>query len=162
MNSVLPERRRQAVACAESILLRAGLADRPFTPEELVARSELVVGHPITLMLFECPPGGDGAVFWANGRYIICYRTNTDEIHRRHIIMHEFAHMYLGHRPAIKNGWITFTADEEQYADLVAEHLVDCSLNPHTPRWPNLSRWLRQCFHAEVEIDQSYLGSIFD
>lgn len=139
-----------------------GLERRPFTVEELAANSERVVGSPVLLLPFESPPRGDGAVFAVAGRYVICFRANTDELHRRHIIMHELAHVYLGHHGTISDGWFVSNYEDEQEANLLADQLVARSLGIQQPRSSRLLDWLRRHLGSPAGTEQERLRSFFE
>lgn len=161
MRRLYSEQRRQAISSAQELLSQAGLAV-PFTINDLLSRSKRYLGHPVLLMPFECPPKSDGAVFAASGKYIICYRANTDELYRRYVIMHELAHLVLGHCTPMVDGWFTFTREMEMAADLLAERLINLSLGIADRKM----HWLLQWFHARLNNgnipEQDRLRSLFE
>jgi hypothetical protein len=155
-------KRQQAALFAHGILEQVGLAHGPFTAEELAAQSQRVLGCPVLLLPFECPPRGDGAVFRASERYVVCFRSNTDDLHRRHIIMHELAHMYLGHQTTVSDGWLVFSSADEAAANLLADQLVALSLGLSRPPARRLLDWIRSRFSNPAEAEQERLRSLFE
>ena len=97
---------RSAIArrCGDRLaeLRRQGLRiPQPFDATELVARVNRVQGRRITLVAVNMPAGTPYGLtlFTETGEHIIAYEITTNRVHRDHIIVHELAHVVMGHQP---------------------------------------------------------------
>lgn len=91
--------RRCSAVLAE--LQRQGLAiPRPFDAAELVASINRIQRRRISLLPISMPTGVlyGLTLFLQSGEHIIAYERTTNRIHRDHIIVHELAHVVMGHR----------------------------------------------------------------
>ncbi|MFF2121597.1 ParH-like protein [Kitasatospora sp. NPDC058184] len=70
----------------------------PFDAAELVARLARARGRPIDLIAVPARPGAPCGLLVTTGQadYIV-YAEDTSEVHRQHILVHEYAHLLLGH-----------------------------------------------------------------
>ncbi|MGW7444557.1 ParH-like protein [Kitasatospora sp. NPDC054795] len=70
----------------------------PFDAAELVARLARDRGRPIDLIAVPARPGAPCGLLVTTGQadYIV-YAEDTSEVHRQHILVHEYAHLLLGH-----------------------------------------------------------------
>ncbi len=70
----------------------------PFDLASFLARVEELRGRPIDLRPFRAPPGGPSGV-WIGARHAdyVFYDQAATALHRTHIVVHEVAHMLLGH-----------------------------------------------------------------
>lgn len=115
---------------ASAILEQLRLPRRGFSLEVFVDRAGAVVGRPIRLVPFVCPPHGHGGLLRTQSSYLLFFRTNTDPLFRASIVYHELSHLLLGHGPVSDPAQLYDTAQERE-ADLLADIFLRCSLG-----WP--------------------------
>ena len=94
----------------------------PFELANFLARVEKLRSRPIDLRPFRAPPGGPSGV-WIGARHAdyVFYDQAATTLHRTHIVVHEIAHMLLGHHgigPADRDLIRIITPDPN--ADLIA------------------------------------------
>jgi hypothetical protein len=138
----------------------------PFDAEAFVAGLAAERGRPIELMPVSAPEGAPCGLLMSTERadYIL-YPATTTALHRRHILLHEVAHLLCGHAgvaidagdggvaidaeagrqlmphlsPELVRrvlGRTTYTEVEEREAELVASLLAQRVVRPEEPREP--------------------------
>ncbi|HEX6971019.1 MAG TPA: hypothetical protein VF234_02225, partial [Limnochordia bacterium] len=114
-------------AVAGTILDRLDLPARGFTVRTFVERAGAVLGHPIRLVPYTCPPQAHGALVRTQRHYLLFFRSNTDPLFGGLIVYHELAHLFLGHAPLGRTARL-YDPAEEREADALAAILLSCSL----------------------------------
>lgn len=143
----------------------------PFDAAELVARLAHDRGRPIDLIAVPARPGAPCGLLVTTGQadYIV-YAEDTSEVHRQHILVHEYAHLLLGHAdgsppdPGLTRGLMphlsptligkvlgrtVYLEPQEQEAELLASLILKRALLPGGRRTGAQSRdaeWAHRLF----------------
>ncbi len=138
---------RRCRAISESLEL-----PEPFDAAELIARLATSRGRPIDLIAVAARPGAPCGLLVTTGQadYIV-YAEDTSALHRQHILVHEYAHLLLGHTsepspdPGLTGGLLpnlspdlvkkvlgrtVYLEPQEQEAELLASLILKRALLP--------------------------------
>jgi Zn-dependent peptidase ImmA (M78 family) len=131
--------------------LRTLTLPEPFSVQELCSQIERQRGRPLKLHPLESQGGPFGLLVSSSRADYVFYVQNTTAVHQRHIVLHELCHLLLGHqspvaddnellhlllpdlRPALVHAMLqrrTYTANEEQEAELLASLILQKAASP--------------------------------